>query len=201
MKLVLRRSSTVIVAAVAFGIAVAVLKGGDAGIRNSIGNISAPWLLLPYLAGTLGRGAIRGSLIGAATCLAALVGFYVAEAFVLDLGGHPLVTNLTLTLRAGGIYFVAGLVCGPLFGALGGIHTRHWKRVLAAVVGLLLMGEPLAVFVWLSCHGISPGDTSLVVNYPALWIGEVALGFLLSTGVLGFGPVRSSFGTRAAGMD
>jgi hypothetical protein len=200
MQALLKRPSAVMVAAVAFGITVAVLKGEDAGIRNSIGNISAPWLLLPYFAGTLGGKAIRGSLIGLATCLAALAGFYVAEAFVLDLGGHPLLTNLTLTLRAGWIYFVAGLVCGPLFGALGGIRTRYRRAMTAGVVGLLLMGEPLAVFVWLSRQGLSPADTSLVVNYPALWIGEVVLGFLLSAGVLWLGRVRSTSGTRPAGM-
>src|SRR5947209_16181208 len=119
----LRRSAAILLAALAFGVAIAVLKGGDAGLRDAIGNISAPWLLLPYLAGTVSRGPIRGALLGAATCLAALAGFYVAEAFVLDLGGHPLLTNLTLTLGAGRYYFAAGVFTGPLFGALGGINT------------------------------------------------------------------------------
>src|SRR5206468_9247000 len=103
-------------------------------------------LLLPYFAGTMTRDWIRGALMGAAACLAALVGFYVAEAFVLDLGGHPITTNLTLTLGSGRMYFAAGLVCGPVFGAIGGLQTRFRTAITAAVVGLALIGEPLAVF-------------------------------------------------------
>jgi hypothetical protein len=162
-----------------FGIAVAVLKGSDTGIRDAIGNVSAPWLLLPYFAGTGQRGLGRGALMGGITCLAALTGFYLAEAFVLDLGGHPLTTNLALTLGAGRYYFVAGLLSGPLFGALGGVRMRHRRAMTAVVVGLALIGEPFAVFAWLSSQGIAPSDTGLVVQYPALWLGEMALGLFV----------------------
>src|SRR4051812_14716309 len=130
--------------AAAFGVAVAVLKGGDAGVRDAIGNVSAPWLLLPFAAGSLGRGPGRAALIGVAVVLAALAGFYVAQAFVLDLGGHPLRTNLALTLGAGRPYYAAGLVTGALFGALGGLRGRYRRALVAAVVGLALIGEPFA---------------------------------------------------------
>jgi hypothetical protein len=185
----LRRPVAVVLVAAAFGVAVAVLKGGDAGVRDALGNISAPWLLLPFLAGTLVRGPLRGALIGVTTCLAALTGFYVAEAFVLDLGGHPLLTNLALTLGAGRMYFVAGMLSGPLFGGLGGICTRHRRAMMAVVVGLALAGEPFAVFAWLSREGMAPADTGLVVQYPALWVGEMALGVLLA-GMVASGGLR-----------
>src|SRR5437763_16004251 len=123
MKYISTRALLVIAVSVAFGIMVAVLKGGDAGVRDSIGNISAPWLLLPYFAGTMTRGWSRGAIAGLVSCLAALAGFYAAEAFVLDLGGHPVATNLALTLSSGRIYFAAGMVSGPVFGALGALRT------------------------------------------------------------------------------
>lgn len=184
MKFVSTRIIAVILIAVAFGTATAVLKGDDAGLRDVVGNISAPWLLLPYFAGTLTRSGIRGALMGATASLVALLAFYITEAFVLELGGHPVLTNLALTLGAGRMYFAAGAVCGPVFGAIGGIRTRFRAVITAAVVALALVGEPLAVFAWLAHVGVSPSDTGFVVQYPALWIGEAALGLVLGLRLL-----------------
>jgi hypothetical protein len=183
----------IILAALLFGVAVAVLKGTEANLRNSVGNISAPWLLLPFLAGTTSRGPWRGAAMGAAACLTALLGFYVAEAFVLDLGDHPLMTDLTLALGAGRMYFIAGAIFGPLFGALGGTAGRRAGSG-ALVAGLLLLGEPVAVFAWLAGIGVGPADTGMVVAYPALWMGEMLLGLLLlfAVGLRSFCAVQSS---------
>lgn len=173
------RILTTIATAIVFGIAVAVLKGGEADVRDSLGNISAPWLLLPYFAGATTRGSKRGALMGTAACLAALGAFYATEAFVLDLGGHPVLTNLMLTLGAGRMYFAAGAVCGPALGALGGARLPCRPFISAAVVGLALIGEPLAVFAWLAHMGMSPSDSGMVARYPLLWIGEMLLGLAL----------------------
>jgi hypothetical protein len=185
------RLLAVLAVSVAFGVAVAVLKGGEAGVRDSLGNLSAPWLLLPYFAGLTTRGWWRGALVGLAACMAALLGFYVAEAFVLDLGGHPLLTNLALTVPSGRMYFAAGLVSGPLFGALGAVPGRIRPIVTAAVVGVTLTGEPLAVFAWLASASMSPADTGMVVAYPVLWIGEMLLGAVLFVGMLALRGGRS----------
>jgi hypothetical protein len=173
------RPAHLLVAAAVFGVAVAALKGSDAGVRDSIGNISAPWLLLPYLAGTTVRSPIRGAVLGAAACLTALAGFYVAEAFVLDLGDHPLLTDLRLTIGAGRYYFIFGVLLGPLFGALGGATYRNRLTVTALVLAFLLVGEPLAVFAWIRSAGVAPADTGFVAAYPALWMGEMVLGVLV----------------------
>lgn len=178
------RAGGIVLAAILFGIAVATFKPGSTGVRDSLGNVSAPWLLLPYFAGATTRGWIRGGFLGPAACLAALAGFYIAEAFVLDLGGHPVLTNLALTLGAGRYYFTAGIVVGPLFGAIGGAAANHRGLITAAVIGLTLVGEPLAVFAWLAGQNIDAADTGYVVQYPALWIGEIALGCVLSVAML-----------------
>ena len=147
-------------ASLLFGIAVAVVKGGDAGVRDSLGNISAPWLLLPFFAGRTTQRPLAGACVGLLACMTALVGFYVAEAFVLDLGPHSVLTDLELTLPAGRVYFVAGLLCGPIFGALGGVRTPWTHAVDAAVVGLVLVGEPLTVYVYQSAQGVSPSESA-----------------------------------------
>lgn len=157
----------------------AVFKGGEDGVRNSIGNMSAPWLLVSYFAGTMARGWLRGAYLGAVACFAALVSFYVTQAFVLDLGNQSLWSSLMLTLNAGRIYYLAGIVTGPLLGAIGSMRTRYNLVVTAAVVGCVLTGEPLAVFAWLAVQGMSPADSGMIIRYPALWIGEMLLGLTL----------------------
>src|SRR5262249_52757537 len=81
--------------AVIFGIATAWIKGNGAGLRDAIGNISAVWLLLPFAAGaaTGSRRVIVGAISGWVATLAALIGFYFAESFVLDLGQHSWLTD------------------------------------------------------------------------------------------------------------
>jgi hypothetical protein len=127
-----------------------VLKGNDAGFRDDIGNLSAPWLLLPFFAGAATR---RGDLAAAAAGLvataAALVAFYVANAFVLDLGPHSLVNDLRLTVGATGYWLPRGLVSGPVFGALGGLWRRRGYAPLGVAVLLLFDAEPL---FWAAAH-------------------------------------------------
>jgi hypothetical protein len=45
-----RRVAIVGVSALAFGIGVSIVKGNAGGVRDAIGNTSAPWLLLPFVA-------------------------------------------------------------------------------------------------------------------------------------------------------
>jgi hypothetical protein len=179
---------TVVIASLLFGIAVAVIKGGDAGLRDSVGNVSAPWLLLPFFAGRSARGPLTGAAIGLLACLAALVGFYVAEAFVLDLGTHSVLRDLELTIPAGRLYFIAGVVFGPVFGTLGALRTSWTHALDAAVVGLLLIGEPLVVYLYQGAQGVSPSKSGMVTSSPALSLAEVVLGvcaavLLLRSGV------------------
>jgi len=50
-----RRAVWILSLAVLFGVASAWIKGNSAGPRDAIGNASAPWLLLPFLAGAVWR--------------------------------------------------------------------------------------------------------------------------------------------------
>lgn len=153
-----RRLLLVLVAAATFGAAMSVLKGNDAGIRDDIGNLSAPWLLLPFFAGAaVHRREATAAAAGLAATVAALVAFYVANAFVLDLGPHSLVADLRLTLGATGYWIPRGLISGPVFGALGGFWRRRGYPVLGVAVILLLDAEPL---FWAALH-----DTGGVASF------------------------------------
>src|SRR5262249_41495915 len=116
-----RRVLLLMICAVAFGASESIFKGNGAGLRDGIGNLSAPWVILPLLAGALGsRGNIAlGAVVGLLTTLAALAGFYLANAFVLDLGPHSSVHDIGLTLSGGNLWFKAGAMSGPAMGAVG----------------------------------------------------------------------------------
>jgi hypothetical protein len=162
----------IVLAAAAFGVAMSILKGNDTGIRDDIGNLSAPWLLLPFFAGAAVRGrGLAGAVAGLAATFAALTGFYVANAFVLDLGPHSLVNEVRLAFTT--YWFPRGLMSGPLFGALGTIWRRHGYPAIGLAVILLLDAEPL---FWAAVHragGVASFDfqPSLAVS-----IGEVLVG-------------------------
>ena len=132
------------ISALAFGVTVSVVKGNNAGIRDAIGNVSAPWLLIGFLGGVIAgrRRVIVGTLTGTGATLIALLGFYVANSFVLDLGPHPWLTDLNLAFVSGQIYFFFALVSGPIFGMLGVWWVRTRSVIPVFLVGLFFILEP-----------------------------------------------------------
>ena len=171
-----RRWARIVVLAVAFGMALAWLKGNGGGLRDAVGNVSAVWLLLPFLAGAAAgsRRLPAGAVAGLAATLAALVGFYVAESFVLDLGPHPWPTDLSLTMAAIRRYAEGALLTGPVFGALGFWWRQRRSLAAAGLLAAAFVFEPAAW--WLYGQHIGGGAAYPVPGYPALWLTEVAVG-------------------------
>ena len=168
-----RTLGSLLAAGLAFGVLVAVIKGQDAGVRNALGNTSAPWVVVPFLAGMRSNTVWRGALLGIATTVTAFFGFYLAEAAILDLGPHPWYVDLKLTLGAVNVYEKWGLVSGSLYGALGALWAS--RRLIAAPigVGLAFSAEPLIVLL-LQRAGVWGG--CCLFDYSWMWIAEVLLG-------------------------
>jgi hypothetical protein len=162
--------------AAAFGIAAAWIKGNDVGLRDAVGNVSAVWLLLPFLAGSAAgcRRAITAALCGLAATLAALAGFYFAESFVLDLGPHPWLTDLSLTMGTVVYYGERALVTGPIFGVLGFWWQQRRSLVAAGILAASFVLEPGAW--WLYGMHIGGGAAYPVPDYAALWLAEIGIG-------------------------
>jgi hypothetical protein len=139
----------ILVAAAVFGAGMSIVKGNDVGLRDDIGNLSAPWLLLPFFAGAAVQKPTLAWMAGFAATVAALSAFYVANAFVLDLGPHSVLNDLRLTIGATGYWLPRGLVSGPVFGALGGLWRRRGYPTLGVAMLLLLDVEPL---FWAAAH-------------------------------------------------
>lgn len=152
-----RTAVAVLLVAAVFGIVTAAFKGDNPGLRSAIGNLSAPWLLVAFLPATLFGRLLVGVLMGLVSTLVALAGFYVTLTVVLagHLGGGGPVREFFVEAGANRIYFVAGLVTGPLFGALGAYVGRRHRSVLAFVVGGLLAGE-IAAAALLRGHQLAP---------------------------------------------
>jgi hypothetical protein len=79
--------------------------------------------------------------------MVALVGFYAALTLVLagHLGGGGHGREFLVEVHANRIYFLAGAVTGPLFGAFGAWIGRRHPSMVVHVVGGLMAGEILAV--------------------------------------------------------
>lgn len=177
-----RRVVVVLLAAAAFGVAMAAIKGQGTGARDALGNVSAPWLLLAFIAGAT---AARGRLLSAAAAgitasLAALLSFYVAESRLLDLGAHSWLVDLRLAVVAGRIYIATALMSGPIFGVLGGVWSRRRAPLVGLTVGAMFVLEPVAVWLVEHWQG-SVASTGLLTQYPWLWGGEIVLGLAGST--------------------
>jgi hypothetical protein len=170
-----RKTLVVLAAAAAGGAALAAVKGQGADIRDAIGNMSAPWLLIAFLAGATSRTWKGGAVAGLASTLAALVGFYAAESVILDLGPHSWAVDLQLTLRAGRYYFAQGILSGPLFGALGGLWASKRSAAAAMVVALAFVFEPLVVWAYQRGTALQ-GNRGALTHYPLVWVTEVCLG-------------------------
>jgi hypothetical protein len=175
-----QRLLLIVLAAAAFGVAMSVLKGNDTGIRDDIGNLSAPWLLLPFFAGAAMRGrGLAGAAAGLAATFAALTAFYLANAFVLDLGPHSLANELRLAFT--GYWFPRGLMSGPVFGALGALWRRHGYPTFGVAVILLLDAEPLFWAVAHRAGGVASFDfqPSFAVSIGEALVGVTACACLV----------------------
>jgi hypothetical protein len=167
----LGRIAGVLIGGAAFGVGISLIKGSGGGVRDVIGNASAPWLLLPFIAGAVAgdHRVARAALIGLVVSLVAVVGFYTVYVLVV-LGIRPRSVSefVHLALVSGARWLVLGAISGPVFGALGGWWQLRRSLVAGLLAASLLLFEPPAWLVW----------TPDSVHYPVVWGVEIALGVL-----------------------
>jgi hypothetical protein len=192
-----RRLPAALLAAVAFGILVGAFKGNDAGMRGAIGNLSAPWLLVAFIPALRCRSLARGAVVGLLTTGVALAAFYATMTVVLagHLGGGGYVRELATETAANRVYFLAGLVTGPLFGALGAWVGRTHPRGVWLVVGGLVAGEIVAVDL-LQGHQLMPPPLYLVwgVDDWTPYVAEAIVGVAIIVAALWHRSVHRSGG-------
>jgi hypothetical protein len=126
-----------------FGVTDGLLAGNSAGLHAGIANLSAPWLLVALLPALRARSAARGALTGLLCTMLGLAGFYLAKTVVLagQNGGGGFLAEFGVEAGANRVYFLAGLVTGPLFGAIGSWLGRRSRRAVWLACGALLTLE------------------------------------------------------------
>jgi hypothetical protein len=143
-----------------------------AGWSSDISLLSAPWLVLPFVAGATQRDPRRGALVGLACTYAALLGYGLMTVSPIE-HAHLTVATVRGFVISERSVFVGGIVTGPLFGWFG----QQWRtrRAIggALVTAAALCLEPLARRV--TINPIQDRD---------VWIAEVAIGLALAAAVL-----------------
>jgi hypothetical protein len=115
--------------------------------------LSAPWLLLPFLAGWTQREPKRAALLGLGCTFAALLGYGLMTLSPFESAELTTATARGFLVSSSRI-FLGALMTGPLFAWLGYRWRveRDWRGALATAAALCL--EPLA-------HAIRSGTVRL----------------------------------------
>jgi len=130
--------------------------------------MSAPWLLLPFVLGATQVRPRRAMLLGLVVTQAALVGYFAMTLSPVEgvpLSHAPSAAVALLLPGGNAVYMVAGLVTGPLYGLLGQRWRVGRSWVSAALVAGALVFEPWAR---VAAGRLSPPSV--------VWMAEVAAG-------------------------
>jgi hypothetical protein len=143
-----------------------------AGWSSDVSLLSAPWLVLPFLAGATQRSLRRAALLGLACTYAALLGYGLMTLSPVE---HAHLTAATVRgfLVSERAVLVGGIVTGPLFGWFG----QQW-RTRRAITGALVTAAALCLEPLARRAAVRPIDDRSV------WLAEVAAGLAFAAAVL-----------------
>ncbi len=149
-------------------------SGHVAGITwaTDVSLLSAPWILLPFVAGATQRDPKRAALLGLACTYAALLGYGVMTLSPVE-NAHITTATLRGFVYSERAVFVGGLATGPLFGWFG----QQWRsgKMLA---GALLVAAALCFEPFARRLSLNP------IRYTRVTVAEVAAGLLLAAALL-----------------
>jgi Family of unknown function (DUF6518) len=143
-----------------------------AGWSSDISLLSAPWLVLPFLAGATQRESKRAALLGLACTYVALLGYGLMTLSPIE-HAHLTVATVRGFFSSERAVLLGGVVTGPLFGWFGQQWTTRRAITGALVTAAALCLEPLARRVT-----INP------IGNRDVWVAEVAAGLGLAATVL-----------------
>ncbi len=150
-----------------------------AGWSADVSLLSAPWLVLPFLAGCTQRTARRAALLGLGCTYVALLGYGVMTVSPLE-NAHVTAATVRGFVVSERSVLAGGIVTGPLFGWLAWRWRARREIAGALVLAAALCLEPLARRI-----SIDP------IRYRDVWIAEVVAGFALGAAVLARRRVRA----------
>ena len=138
------------------------------GWPTDISLLSAPWLVLAFVAGATQREPRRAALLGLACTYAALLGYAVMTLSPVE-HAHLTVATLRGFAVSERSVLLGGIVTGPLFGWFG----QQW-RTRRAIAGALVTAAALCLEPLARRVTIGP------IRYREVWLAEVAAGLALA---------------------
>ena len=161
----------------AFGAAdqqLGALTGELGSWTSTAAQMSAPWLVLPFLIGMTQQRARRAAVIGLVVTASALLGYFATTYSPIEI--HPwsldrFTSGMVAVTTTGynPFYIVGGLATGPLFGLLGQRWRVRRSWVSAAIVVGALCLEPLARWT-----------TGQLMEPAVVWTAEIASGAVVA---------------------
>jgi hypothetical protein len=142
------------------------------GWSSDLSLLSAPWVVLAFVAGATQRDPRRAICLGLGCTYAALVGYAIMTLSPVE-NAHLTVASLRGFIISERLVLLGGIFCGPLFGWFG----QQW-RTRRAVLGALATA---------ACLCLEPLARKVTINpitYRDVWIGEVALGLVFAAAVV-----------------
>ena len=152
-----------------------------------ISKMSAPWLLVPFLAGAWQGGQRRAALVGLAATWLAVLSYVLMIVSPME-GVHLTPRTFAITLASQWPWFVGGLFTGPLFGWLGHRWRARRSAAAALLAALPILLEPAAR--WLATRLGLSSTGWLFFPWPvqrsgvAAQFAELAVGLLLTGAVI-----------------
>jgi hypothetical protein len=142
------------------------------GWSSDVSLLSAPWLVLPFVAGATQRLPKRAAVVGLACTYVALLGYGLMTLSPVE---HAQITTATLRgfLTSESSVLVGGVVTGPLFGWFG----QQW-RTRRAITGALVTAAALCLEPLARHMTIDP------IGNRDVWLAEVTAGLALAAAVL-----------------
>jgi uncharacterized protein DUF6518 len=141
---------------------------------STAAQVSAPWLVLPFLVGMTRQRARRAAVLGLVVTASALLGYFATTYSPIEI--HPwsfdrFTSGMVAVTTTGynPFYILSGLVTGPLFGLLGQRWRVRRSWVSAAIVAGALCLEPLAR--WTIGRLMEPA---------VVWTAEIASGAVVA---------------------
>src|SRR5947208_388549 len=179
------RVALVLLGSAAYGAGTQYLGARVPGWGPDVAMLSAPWLLIAFLAGCTQRTARRAALLGLGATGAALAGYWLMTDSPIE-GAQYTLANAHGFLVSNAFVVVGGLVTGPLFGWFG----QQW-RTRRAILGALVTAaalclEPLARRVPTGAvrafgHGYAVANP---IGSRAIVLVEIVAGLVIAVAVL-----------------
>jgi hypothetical protein len=147
-----------------------------------VSGLSAPWLLLPFLAGATQPAARPAALLGLATTWLAVAAYSFTAVTPIE-GAHFTSQAYLGDLARQWPWLAGGLISGPLYGWLGHRFRTHRSWIVGLLAALPVLLEPVGR--WLTTHFGLDQILRWEFSWPPAGLGHGAVTAMLAEACLG----------------